>query len=154
MKTEIDAKTTFFGFSAQNDAEWWSTCPNLTDVCVPRDNWAVLTASTPPKKKDLWWPLTNPKLTGRTRGIDFDRAPARDLPPGTDFDRFRFPDLARFLAGPVFDQCFRPVIGPWETLRLDPQLENSAPGLALLGQCFRVGRGRNSFRIGASADLI
>ena len=72
-------------------------------------------------------------------GIDFDWAPARDLPPGTDFDRFRFPDLGRFLAGPVFDQCFRPVIGPWETLRLDPQLEtvppdrrysDSPPGLA------------------------
>ena len=72
-------------------------------------------------------------------GIDFDRAPARDLPLGTDLDRFGFPDLGRFLPGPIVDQCFRPVIGPWETLRLDPQLEtvppdrrysDSPPGLA------------------------
>ena len=72
-------------------------------------------------------------------GIDFHPTPARDLPPGTDVDRFRFPDLGRFLPGPILDQCFRPVIGPWETLRLDPQLEtvppdrrysDSPPGLA------------------------
>ena len=27
----IDAKTMFFGISAQNDAEWWSSCRNWID---------------------------------------------------------------------------------------------------------------------------
>ena len=62
-------------------------------------------------------------------GIDLDPVPARDLPSGTDFGRFRFPDLGRFLPGPILDQSVLVSFGPWETLRLDPQLE-SAPGLA------------------------
>ena len=32
IKVYIDAKTMFFGVSAQNDAEWWSSCRNWIDV--------------------------------------------------------------------------------------------------------------------------
>ena len=80
--------------------------------------------------------------------------PARDLPSGIDFGRFRFPDFGRFLPGPVFDQFVLVLFGPWETLRLDPKVSLVGVLLHLLGHCPRVGRGRNSFRVVASGDLI
>ena len=48
----------FFGISAQNDAEWWSSCRNWIDFCIRRANWAVLTASTPPPSPPPWFERT------------------------------------------------------------------------------------------------
>ena len=34
LNTKIDSGTMFFEISAQNDPEWWSSCPKLIDVLI------------------------------------------------------------------------------------------------------------------------